>query len=121
MSQYEFSADQNKVIKSLSQRLILLSVLIILAGIALVFFEIQLITASGFTLQTLTFLFAALTSILTSIVLFRPSDNLKRIVNTEGNDVEELMTAFDEFRGGFKIILGMIVVSLVLNILASFL
>ncbi|OLS27358.1 MAG: hypothetical protein HeimC2_11950 [Candidatus Heimdallarchaeota archaeon LC_2] len=49
--------------------------------------------------------------IVIGIILFRPSDNFKRIATSEGKDITELMEAIDEFTVGFlisSILIGLI-------------
>ena len=108
MDTYEFTEDQNIIIRTMSIRMIILSVFILLGGISAIVATLVDDGASNW------FLVSGVLYIVLAIVLYLPSDNFRRIVTTEGNDIAELGRAFKELGR------GMLAVNLVtaLNVIA---
>ncbi|MHA2253115.1 MAG: hypothetical protein ACXAD7_22320 [Candidatus Kariarchaeaceae archaeon] len=97
METYEFTEDQNTVIKAMSNRIVLLSIVVLVGGISIVM---------GTLLEELSFwLYATgMLYIFLALVLYLPSDNFKKIVTTEGTDIKELGRAFREFGNGMILV-----------------
>jgi len=121
MSAYEFSSEENIVILSLAKRMRAVSVLLGLTGLIAIGNAIPGLLA-GSTPTGVGGLIAGAFAILQSIVFFRPTNNLKNIVTTEGEDIEELMQGLGELAAGLKIVvilLGSIAVVVVATVAMS--
>lgn len=120
MSGYEFNHEENTIILSLAKRMRVVSLLMGLTGlIALSNGFMDLIV--GVTPTGIGQLIAGAFALLQAVVFFRPTDNLKHIVTTEGEDIAELMQGMGELAGGLKlmvILLGLMAVVLVIAIAA---
>jgi len=108
---------------SLARRLALFGILVALGGIAIVTFAIGESVTQGVTLSHLLVFIIGVATILIGVMFYRPSDNLNRIVTTEGSDIRELMTAMDELCEGFYwlsyVIGGIIVLAIAAVILIA--
>lgn len=91
---YEFNKEEEKVFTDLSKWMLILSIMVILAGIATI---VQYFVGDGGWFL----LIAGITWILLGISLYFPIDNFKRITTTEGSDIKELMTGFKELDKGW--------------------
>ena len=117
MSQYEFTPEQNSVIRAVALRCVVQAVLFaILGAITIVIWFATKSGLSGY--MSFVSIFAALLLIAMSIVFYRPADNLRRITTTSGNDITELMTAMKEFNMGFNLLNILMVINLALVIAA---
>lgn len=116
---YEFTADQNKVIKGVADRFRLVGALIALVGVASMITAVLDFVNNGSSLGAWALLFLAATQIITGVVLYRPSDNLVRVTLTDGKDIPELMTAFRELVGGLKIAFALGLIGTLLVILSN--
>jgi hypothetical protein len=103
MSSYEFSSEENSVILSLAKRMRAVSLLLGLTGLIAIANAIPGLLAGG-TPSGFGGLIAGSFAILQSIVFFRPTDNLKNIVSTEGDDIAELMQGIGELASGLRVI-----------------
>lgn len=118
MSGYEFSSEENKVFLTLANRMRTVSLLLGLTGL------IALGNAIPGLLDDrsptgIGGLVAGAFAILQAIVFFRPTDNLKNIVTTEGEDIAELMQGMGELAGGLKImviLLGAMAIAIVIAV-----
>lgn len=102
MISYEFSEEENRVILSLARRMRAVSLLLGLTGLIAIANAIPAL--SGGSPAGVGGIIAGAFAIIQSIVFFRPTDNLKNIVSTEGNDIGELMQGIGELVIGLKII-----------------
>ncbi|MEM7118063.1 MAG: hypothetical protein AAF614_36875 [Chloroflexota bacterium] len=97
MSQYEFSEEQNVIIRSLTKWMgIFGGVWIITAAGTLLIPAIWFIIQDGFSLTLVTEVLIGIVVLFIALAFLLPLDNFRRIVNTSGNDIDELMTALDE-------------------------
>jgi hypothetical protein len=121
MSAYEFSSEENIVILSLAKRMRAVSVLLGLTGLIAIGNAIPGLLNGG-TPTGIGGLIAGAFAIVQSIVFFRPTDNLKNIVTTKGEDIAELMQGIRELAAGLKIVvilLGSMAVVVVATIAMS--
>jgi hypothetical protein len=121
MSAYEFSSEENIVILSLAKRMRAVSVLLGLTGLIAIGNAIPGLLNGG-TPTGIGGLIAGAFAIVQSIVFFRPTDNLKNIVTTKGEDIAELMQGIGELAAGLKIVvilLGSMAVVVVATIAMS--
>jgi hypothetical protein len=102
MSGYEFSDDQNLAILALAKRMRAVSVLMGLTGVLAIANAVPGLL-SGDGPIGIGGLIAGAFAIFQSIIFFRPTDNLKNIVSSEGNDIAELMQGIGELAGGLKV------------------
>ena len=103
MSGYEFSSEENIVILTLAKRMRAVSLLMGLTGLIAIGNAIPGLLAGG-TPTGIGGLVAGAFAILQSVVFFRPTDNLKNIVSSEGEDIAELMQGIGELATGLKIL-----------------
>ena len=108
MSAYEFSSEESIVILSLAKRMRAVSVLLGLTGLLAIGNAIPGLSDGG-TPTGIGGLIAGAFAILQSIIFFRPTDNLKNIVTTKGEDIAELMQGIGELAVGLKIIVILLV------------
>lgn len=116
MNQYEFSEIHNKRFTSLARKLRLFAIFFILIGLIVLLAGIGII--STYLIGGITSMLVGLTYIGQATVLLRPSDNLKRVANTEGADMTELMTAMKELNSGFRIVKYLVIVGIVASIVS---
>ncbi len=95
--EYEFTEEENLVFTSLSRNMIILAIVIFTGGVATI-----LQFALG-DLRVLLIIDGILYCIM-ALTFYFPTDNFKRIVTTEGKDIPELMTAFNELDKGWLIV-----------------
>ncbi len=118
MSKYEFSQEQNKLIRSVAIRVVTQAVLLVLIGLTAVFQTVAIFKTAPL-LNSMIWLVHSLVLITVGILFFRPSDNLKKIITTEGQDIPELITALGELSFAWKITSILVIAIVVLNIVIS--
>ena len=111
--QHEFTAEENAVFSKVYNSMILLS------GIFTIF---SLIVFYSALVQSDLLVFTrGLTFILFALVLFFPTDNFKKIIETEGNDIAELMRGVKELGNGFFLMNIVLAFNRILIVLSIFL
>jgi hypothetical protein len=121
MSGYEFSSEENTVILTLAKRMRTVSLLLGLTGLIAIGNAIPGLLEGG-TPTGVGGLIAGVFAILQAIIFFRPTDNLKNIVTTEGEDIAELMQGIGELAGGLKmmvILLGLMALVIITAVTVS--
>jgi hypothetical protein len=121
MSGYEFSSEENTVILTLAKRMRTVSLLLGLTGLIAIGNAIPGLLEGG-TPTGVGGLIAGVFAILQAIIFFRPTDNLKNIVTTEGEDIAELMQGIGELAGGLKmmvILLGLMALVIITAVTLS--
>ncbi len=126
MAEYEFTEEQNRVISALAKWLWWLAIVVFLGGVATViqwFLDLSAILS----LTSILLLANGLMYIVLAVTAYLPVDNLKRIVQTEGSDIKELMTAFNELDKGLllaniamalgRLVILLILISAILSVL----
>lgn len=107
-SGHEFTAEQNKVIKDLSQAMMIVAIAwFVYGGISLIVPFVGWVTG------------AILIAI--GVYLWGAMKSMKSIVETEGNDIEHLMQAIDKLRSYFKTFAILTIIGIVVLVLFSFL
>lgn len=110
--QYEFSSSQNKLIKQLADKMRFVSYFLIGVGVINV-----IIGIIGFFSEALRGSFGEIiTGILLSFLGFwtyKASISFKRIVTTQGNDIENLMRALRELRKLYTLQYWLLIVTLI--------
>lgn len=112
MTGYEFSEEEEKLFTELSQYMIVASLFfVILGGIAL--------TRAIFVEVNIFFLVFGISMIVLGIAFFIPTDNLRKIAETKGSDIVELLRAFREIRAWWGILI-IILVAHRLNVILQY-
>ncbi len=112
MSKYEFSTEQNRTIHKVSTRMIVQGILLALGGaigIITDFVEMDTFT----TPKLITTVIQSALFIVMGVLIFRPSDNFKRITKTEGKDIEELMRGVKEMN--LAVVMSIILLILIVS------
>ncbi|MFX0093917.1 MAG: hypothetical protein ACFFBD_19415 [Candidatus Hodarchaeota archaeon] len=116
MAEYEFSEEQNRIIKGVSIRCITQCVL--LASIGVLIFLMAIVNffngVNGLVI-TFSFVIQAICFVIMGVVFFRPADNLRNVVYTEGRDITEMMTAMRDLNGGFLVLIILIVITVIFD------
>lgn len=115
---YEFTEDQNKIVSSLAKnvRLSGISILLIVVLLAISFIF------GSFNGTKILYVLDLLVIAIIAFLHFRTSSALKKIVDTEGNDIDHLMQAlksFSSFYGLYYWAFILFIVSFVLSYLAG--
>ena len=119
MSEYEFSQEENVVVGTLAKRVAWVGLLMVAwFVILLINIVTSAFTASEWAIIDVVDAVDCILFIIMGITLYRPTDNLKRIVSTEGQDISELMTAFGEINAGLRAVVILLVLHFILMLLA---
>lgn len=120
MSEHEFSKEENVIVGNLAKRMAWVGLLIaIWYVILLINIVVSAISASEFSIIDTVDVVDCLLFIIMGITLYRPTDNLKRIVTTKGQDISELMTAFGEINVGLRAMMILLALHLILSVFVS--
>lgn len=119
MATHEFTRDQDTVFASLARRLTYFGVLLIVTGVARITLLLVRPPGEGLSLSLIRYLIPLVT-IVVGVVLWRPSDNFRRVAGTEGHDIPELMTALNELSAGFNLLQWLLIGIVVLVIITVF-
>ena len=119
MSAYEFDANENKVIQRFANWMLFLGI------ISLLWFASEIVPAiqglaSGISLDSLLPLLLLVAVIFFALAFILPYDNLRRIVKTEGSDIEELMSAMEELKKYLGLAISATIFYAVMQILTLF-
>jgi hypothetical protein len=112
MTGYEFTEQEEELFTELSQYMIVASLFfIILGGIGLaraIFVEVNIF-----------FLVFGISMIVLGFAFFIPTDNFRKIAETKGSDILELLQAFREIRTAWGILI-IILIAHRLNVILQF-
>ena len=114
MSKYEFSENQNKVIRGVAIRCITQCFLLASIGV-LIALQALVKGATNLPIVTTSFCIQGACSVLMGIVFIRPARNLKNIVATKGKDIPELMIALRKLAVGLTAIVILIIVTVIMD------
>lgn len=103
---YEFTETENVEFQGFSNSLIYLTTSIITLGI----FGIVTVLTQEFTSDSIIGIIVSLLIMIMGSMLVIPTRNFRRIVKTEGNDIQELMTAFNRINTGLTFLIGVTIV-----------
>jgi hypothetical protein len=117
---YEFSEEQNKVIKRLRANMLFVGIFVLLLGIFLGILDIYYWFCPE---RNIIFkIFVALLSFVTimmGLFTLTSARSFRQVFTTEGNDVDHLMTAMDKLATWFGIVTFVIIVALAIVILGA--
>ncbi len=120
MSQYEFNKEQNNTIDSLGKNMGFLGIMMLVHGVLLLISGLMAL-GGGLTTASLIPLIVGVIAVVAGVIFYRPTDNLRRIVKTEGNDISEMMTAMKEIISGMNIILFLAGIAILVRLASIFL
>ena len=96
MVEYEFTEEQNRVIKALSKWMLILAIVVFISGV------VTVVQWSQYPNTTLV-LTQGIMYIIFAVTIYLSTNNFKSIVDTEGSDIKELMIAFNKLDKGWLI------------------
>lgn len=116
MAEYEFTAEENQRIEQLRQKIQHIAVLFLALGVLQLVQSFMLVepTARWISLGGAVLLLAL------GWLFFRPLDNFRRIVTTEGQDIREVVTAIRDLRTaylGAEIILIILAAGIIVEVM----
>lgn len=116
MSQYEFTAEENRHIATLRRKLLHIALLFLILGIM----QLAQSFLMADELSRWVSLGAALLLFGLGWLFMRPLDNFRRIVTTQGQDIREVVIALKELRTaylGAEIILALFVAGIMVEVM----
>jgi hypothetical protein len=116
MTTYEFTSQQNRTFSDLSVRMWRAGLLVILVGLVRLGQGVMLLPASGLTMPVLIPLLHGISLTAIGVTIYRPADNLKHVVTSQGNDMAAVMTALRELTGGLGVVLGLVIINVILMV-----
>lgn len=121
MSEYEFSQDENVIIETLAKRMARVGLLMIALFVIIFLNNLSILSSSSvLSLIASINIVDSILFIVMGMTLYRPTDNLKFIVSTEGQDISELMTAFGELNNGLRAVMILLVLHFILMLFTFF-
>jgi hypothetical protein len=97
---YEFSDIEAEKIWVFGNKLVISSLIMLVAGVLGIFFTIARFNQLE-QMRAVVYITEFLFLIAIAVLLFRPSDNFKMIATSEGRDMDELMKGLNEFKLAF--------------------
>jgi hypothetical protein len=79
-------------------------ILITVVGVGRLALTLMRSQSEGLSVTIIILLLIGLVNIVIGVTLWRPADNFRRIVSTEGSDIPELMTGLNELSVGFNLL-----------------
>ena len=98
--EYEFTADQNRDLDVLHKRLNTFTIIFVIAGLLILAIAIRIIMGPE-GMRALPVIGVGLAIVTLGILLRKPLENIKNIIETEGRDISELMIAVKDFSRAF--------------------
>jgi len=118
ISNYEFNTSQNESIKKLISQMMFVSIFLIVLGALFAGFGIyHLVSPEGSIIKFIINIVMAVVLVVMGVVTINSASSFKLVVNTEGNDIENLMNALDKLTTWFSILTMMILISIVVFVL----
>jgi len=116
MAEYEFSAEENRHIDQLRRKIQHIALLFLVLGI------LQLVQSFMLAEPTGRWISLAAAGLLLTLgwLFFRPLDNFRRIISTEGQDIREVVTAIKDMRAaylGAEIILMILAAGIIVEVM----
>src|SRR5262245_8851616 len=94
MAEYEFTAEENKVVDQVRRKLGHIAILFVILGL------LQLVESFMLTDPASRWISMGAAVLLLALgwLFMRPLDNFRRIITTEGRDIREVITAIKDLR-----------------------
>ena len=86
MANYEFSQDENLVILDLARWMMVIGGITVLSGVFYIILGAIQLFSTAFSLGSILETARGVVTLLFGLAFYLPTDNLRRVVNTEGND-----------------------------------
>lgn len=108
MIKFEFSKEQNEIFASLSQQITVMAIIWAALGLMAIvtagaeFFLMKEITSASDLAKIIGFVGGSLCLVL-AYFTYKPVDNFKNIINSEGKDISELLIAIDDLSQSFNV------------------
>jgi hypothetical protein len=117
---YEFTAEQNKVIKRLTANMFFVGVFVLILGILAGVMDIYYwFSAEKTAIIRVFFAVVAIVTIMMGLFTLTSSKSFRQVFVSEGNDVDHLMKAIDKLATWFGILTFVIIVALAIVILGA--
>jgi hypothetical protein len=97
MAQYEFTAEENRHIDQVRRKLQHIALLFLVLGVLQLIGSFLLTDPTGRWIS----LGSALLLLALGWLFWRPLDNFRRIITTEGQDIREVITAIKDLRAAY--------------------
>ena len=97
MAEYEFTAEENRVIDQVRRKLQHIAVLFLLLGVLQLIGSFLLTDPAGRWISV----GSAILLLALGWLFWRPLDNFRRIISTEGQDIREVVTAIKDLRAAY--------------------
>lgn len=115
ISNYEFNAGQNESIKKLTHQMMFVSIFLIVLGLLFAAFGVYyLVSVEDAFLKFIFDIVIATVLIIMGLVTINSAKSFKLVTTTEGNDIENLMSALDKMNTWFSIQTMMIVIGILI-------
>ena len=114
MAEYEFTQEQNSKFDKLARVMVPVGILLVITGIVRLIDGALALRTESLGLDLLVDVLDAALIIAMGVVIYRPADNLKRIVSSAGSDIAELMAAVHELNSGFLAMGVLFVINIIL-------
>jgi hypothetical protein len=117
---YEFSEEQNKVIKRLRANMLFVGIFVLLLGVFLGILDIYYWFCPERNIIIKIFIaLLSFVTIMMGVFTLTSSRSFRQVFTTEGNDVDHLMKAIDKLATWFGILTFVIIVALAIVILGA--
>lgn len=116
MAQYEFTAEENRHIDQLRTKVQHIAILFVVLGVLQLVQSFLVADPTGRWIS----LAGAVLLLVLGWLFFRPLDNFRRIVSTEGQDIREVVTAIKDLRTaylGAEIILVILAAGIIVELM----
>ena len=107
--EYEFTQEENDRINKFISALRIFAIVLTISGV------LTLVDGFASSPSSLTTIVSGISWIAMGISFYLPIDNFQRIVQSEGNDIKELLVGFKEFKTAWLIVIIILVVNRVFN------
>jgi hypothetical protein len=97
MAEYEFNAEENRLIEHLARKLLHIAILFLVLGVLQLVESFMLADPTGRWIS----LAVAILVLGLGWLFMRPLDNFRRVVSTEGHDMREIVTAIKDLRTAY--------------------
>ena len=117
---YEFTEEQNKVIKRLTANMFFVGVFVLLLGVFTGILDIYYwFTPEKAIVVKILAAIVAFVTIMMGVFTFTSAKSFRKVFTSEGNDVDHLMKAIDKLATWFGILTFVIIVALAIVILGA--
>lgn len=117
---YEFSAEQNRVFGSLHRSLSLFALANVALGLATLVLAYILAAHEDELFAAIVVTGLGILYCILGVAWRRPLDNIRNIIHTKDQDVDELMVATEDFRKAFMVSAAIFAGFLLLRLILSF-